>query len=196
MNDEAKKGAWNEKLHMLLTDDKYKKIIIIAGLAGIALIFISNFFDAKPKEQTPDQTVYTSSQTALAYKQEVEDSLRDIIASIEGAGATKLYVSVDSGTEYVYAADEKESSGLSSGKDSGGTKNDKSGSKEKNYITVRLSDGTEQAIILKEIQPTVRGVVVVCEGGGDIQVQQRVLEAVTKALNISSAKVCVTKLSE
>lgn len=39
------------------------------------------------------------------------------------------------------------------------------------------------------------GVVVVCEGGDLPQVQQRIIEAVTTALNISSKRVCVTKSS-
>ena len=43
------------------------------------------------------------------------------------------------------------------------------------------------------IEPKVRGVVVVCEGGDDPLVVARVMNAVTKALNISSDKVCVTK---
>ncbi len=43
------------------------------------------------------------------------------------------------------------------------------------------------------IEPKVRGVVVVCEGGDDPLVVSRVMNAVTKALNISSDKVCVTK---
>ena len=43
------------------------------------------------------------------------------------------------------------------------------------------------------IEPKVRGVVVVCDGGDDPVVRSRVLEAVTKALSISSDKVCITK---
>ena len=43
------------------------------------------------------------------------------------------------------------------------------------------------------IEPKVRGVVIVCEGGDDPVISSRVLEAVTKALSISSDKVCVTK---
>ena len=43
------------------------------------------------------------------------------------------------------------------------------------------------------IEPKVRGVVVVCEGGDDPTVVSRVLDAVTKSLNISSDKVCITK---
>jgi len=43
------------------------------------------------------------------------------------------------------------------------------------------------------IEPKVRGVVVVCDGGDDPMIKSRVLEAVTKALSISSDKVCITK---
>ena len=47
----------------------------------------------------------------------------------------------------------------------------------------------------KSIEPTVRGVVVVCQGGDDPVVVSRVLSAVTRSLSISSDKVCITKLA-
>ena len=43
------------------------------------------------------------------------------------------------------------------------------------------------------IEPKVRGVVVVCDGGDDPVVAARVLDAVTKSLCISSEKVCITR---
>ena len=48
----------------------------------------------------------------------------------------------------------------------------------------------------KALAPVIRGVIVACSGGDDSVVSARVLDAVTKALNISSAKVSVTKLQE
>ena len=48
----------------------------------------------------------------------------------------------------------------------------------------------------KSIEPTVRGVVIVCGGGDDPVVVQRVLSAVTRSLSISSDKVCITKLAD
>ena len=47
----------------------------------------------------------------------------------------------------------------------------------------------------QSITPVVRGVVIVCDGGDDPLVVSRVMSAVTKSLDISSNKVCVTKLS-
>lgn len=58
---------------------------------------------------------------------------------------------------------------------------------------VYLDDSTTKT---KEIEPVIRGVLVVCEGGDDPVVVERINEAVTKALDISTAKVCITKLSE
>lgn len=46
----------------------------------------------------------------------------------------------------------------------------------------------------KSIEPTVRGVVIVCEGGDDPLIIDRVLGAVTRSLSISSDKVYITKL--
>lgn len=48
--------------------------------------------------------------------------------------------------------------------------------------------------ITTEIQPTVRGVMVVCSGGADEAVRRRVVEAVTTALGITSGRVCVEQL--
>lgn len=46
----------------------------------------------------------------------------------------------------------------------------------------------------KSIEPTVRGVVIVCDGGDDPIVVDRVMGAVTRSLSISSDKVYITKL--
>ena len=58
------------------------------------------------------------------------------------------------------------------------------------YVYLKNSDTKT-----KSIEPTVRGVVIVCEGGEDPVVVDRVLSAVTRSLSISSDKVCITKLA-
>ena len=50
--------------------------------------------------------------------------------------------------------------------------------------------------VVKEIEPTVRGVMIVCKGADSPSIKETVLESVTKALNISSDKVCIAKLKE
>ena len=65
-------------------------------------------------------------------------------------------------------------------------------------VMITLESGTEYVYtspttLVTEILPKIRGVVVVCDGGDDIAVCERVTEVVTTALNIPQRRVCVTK---
>lgn len=190
MSKESTKETYVQKAKNLLGNEKYKKIIIICGLVGIALIFVSNFFDTKKSEPV---AINTETTTATVYKQDIEKSLTSMVSLIDGAGTAKVFVTVDCGTELVYAKDDKLTNDINN---ASGDENSKKLDSQATYITVKLADGSEQAVTLKEIEPKVRGVLVVCSGGESPIIKERVLEAVTKSLDISSAKVCVTKLSE
>jgi stage III sporulation protein AG len=48
-------------------------------------------------------------------------------------------------------------------------------------------------LLLTRIQPTVKGVAVVCGGADDSAVCQRVVDVVTTAFHISDRRVCVVK---
>lgn len=52
--------------------------------------------------------------------------------------------------------------------------------------------GGKASDISATVTPTVRGVVVVCKGGENAVVREKVSEAVCKALGVSAARVCVT----
>lgn len=65
-------------------------------------------------------------------------------------------------------------------------------------VMITLESGTEYVytsptVLVTEILPKIRGVVVVCDGGNDAAVCERVTEVVTTALNIPQRRVCVTK---
>ena len=65
-------------------------------------------------------------------------------------------------------------------------------------VMITLESGTEyvyttQTMLVTEVLPKVRGVVVVCDGGNDPSVCERVSEVITTALNIPKRRVCVTK---
>lgn len=141
------------KAKKLFESDKVRKFVIIAGIIGIALIFLSTYIDfgsfAKGKGEEFSVTTYST---------EIQSDLQTVISQIEGAGKTNVLLTMENSVEYVY-----------------------------------LDDSTTKT---KEIEPLIRGVLVVCEGGDDPVVVERVTEAVTKALDISTAKVCITKLSE
>ncbi len=141
-------------LKKIISNDRIRRIIIIAGIIGIALIFLSTYidFDGISSKQGEEEFSVTT------YSTQIESDLQTVIQKIQGAGETHVLLTMENSVEYVY-----------------------------------LDDSTTKT---KEVEPLIRGVLVVCEGGDDPVVVERITEAVTKALDISTAKVCITKLSE
>lgn len=179
-------------IEKICRSERFKKMIIIIGFTGIGLIFISTLVNHK-SPQSPSTAVTSEMQDcADEYRQQLEQSLADIISKVDGAGKTQVFLTMESSAEVVYAADEKQSNEHKS--DNGTSENETV--TETNYITIKLSDGTQQAVKLKELEPQVRGVIVVCEGGNDSIVQENIMRAVKTVFNISSTKVCILKSSD
>ena len=175
-----------------ISENKYKKIIVFLGLGGILIIFASDFFK-KPENKTLDLKE-NEKISAEKYVDNLQKSLESIVSSIKGAGKSKVLVTLENGSETIYATEEKKNKEALEDKSEGKTTRKKeSNDSEKKYITIKNSEGAEQALAVTEIQPKIKGVIIVCSGGDDSQVQQRIVTAVTTALNITSKRVCVTK---
>ncbi|MVB12988.1 hypothetical protein CAFE_37410 [Caprobacter fermentans] len=179
-------------LDLLAENENYRKIILGAGLVGIALIFLSGFLTNSGKTQ---QTAVSPSKTYTAeeYETHLETELTELITKIQGVGSANVMVTLEQTKQSVYAKEEKASGQTTKDQSDGTTRNETDQSNETNYILVKGADGSEQALAVTEIQPVVKGVVVVCDGGGNPVVQQSVIDAVTTALDISSVRVCVIK---
>ena len=177
----------------LFKENNGKKIIMIAGFIGIALILISSFL---PEKKTNDEYLNKKAETETAdYTKELEQKLTDIICSINGVGLSKVMVTLESGVEYVYANEEKKNTDKYEDITNDETiKYQQKDDIEQRVIIVDGPDGKE-ALLTTKIEPKIKGVIVVCEGGENPEVEEKVINAITVALDISSRKVCVSKLS-
>lgn len=183
----------SKKVKEFLLKDKFRKIIVIAGVLGIVLIFFSGHLKSSSKKREKAESAQQNS--TQQYVSKLEGSLKEMISSIKGAGNTKVLVTLESTEETVYATEEKKNKEATEDKTTDGqtSKKRESDDCEKKYITIKDADGTERALSVTQIQPTIKGVVVVCEGGNQPEVQQKITDAVKTALNITSKKVYVTK---
>jgi hypothetical protein len=190
--DEKGSGKNGTLFDKLAGNDKYRKVIIAVCVIGIALIFLSGIFknDSAPAKEPSSQP----SVTADEYAGQLESRLTDLITGIQGVGTAKVLVTMERNTEYVYATEDKTSNQTTDDKSGGSsTRTQENDSSEKKYILVKDADGSQKALAVTEVQPIVKGVVVVCDGGDNPAVQENVIDAVTTALNLSSARVCVIK---
>ncbi len=180
--------TWLTGLTARLRGDKGRRLLLIAGVIGIALLALSELLPTKT------DAVSSGSVTADEFVRQTEERLTTLVSSIEGAGNCRVLVTLENGVEYVYATEQKTNSDRQEDTDDTATRLTQRDDSESTVIVVDTGDGRE-GLLVTEIQPTIRGVVVVCEGGDREDVRSRVIEAVTVAMDLSSKRVCVTKLT-
>ena len=174
----------NKILKKISSVKNHPKVLMIAGLCGILLIFLSNYIPTAKKDKS--ETVQSIS--ADEYRQTVKNSVCDIVKSITGDSDPTVVITLESGIRYDYA-NEKESDTSESSDDR--SEENRKASKQ-TYITVRDADGGEKPLIVTEYMPEIRGVAIVCAYGDSPSVAEKIKDAVTAALNITSQRVYVS----
>lgn len=169
-------------------------LIMILGLVGILLIGISPML--KRNDGTEKNKSYTESYpSAEEYAAALETRLKDILGKIDGVGEVEVMITLKSGYTYTYAVTEKVDSDVSEEyKSEDQRKTQQKSTTEQNYVMVEGSSSA-QPLVTALNEPEIKGVVVVCTGGGDAKVVAQVTNAVRTALDISSAKITVSKIS-
>lgn len=162
---------------------KNPKTLVILGLSGIMLIFFSTLFSGSEQPTTDN----TSEMTAEEYRLRLQEDIAETVKSITGSRRVTVIVTLDSGLRYTYADTVEETTSDKTESDSQSTGSElKSG-----YITVKSPEGGEEALLLKTAMPEIRGVAVVCEGGDNELLREKIENAVTAALNITSKRVYI-----
>lgn len=160
------------------------RLIMIIGLAGIALIFLSSLFPSGSKSKTAiGETV-----TAEEYRKIVYNSVKEIVTGITGDKNPTVVITLESGVKHSYADLKESDTSASSDKES---EQNRKATKQ-SYITVKSADGGEVPLIVTEIMPEIRGVAIVCGLGDSPAVAEKIQNAVTAALDITSQRVYVS----
>lgn len=165
-----------EKILEKIKRDKRVALIVCVGLAGIILLTLSELI---PQKSAPNENSKETAVTDIRdnYEKDIEERLTSIVSSINGAGRTEVMVTLASGDENVYAVKEKIGDGT----------------KEREYVVID-SDTNESGLLLKVIEPEIRGVAVVCEGADSANVRQEIVSTVSAVLGISTNRISIAKI--
>jgi len=109
-----------------------------------------------------------SSSELIEYSKKVEERILELCSKVEGVKNVSVAVSFESGFEYVYATDGDKTLTVGSG-------------------------SSESAVRVTEKPPTISGVGIVCTGGGDPRIQQKLINLISAAYGISSNKIYITE---
>lgn len=179
-----------EKLKAKLPKSK-SGFLIILGIFGLVLVLVSSIDTNDKSEVSATENITKVNQSIGSgdYVLQVESKLERVISDMLGKSPVTVMVTLESGTEYVYADEVKTDADVT--KDQSALKTQQSDSNQKTYIVVKDSEGNEHPLIVTEKMPTVRGVVVVCDNGETTAVASAVRLAVKSALNVSDDKICI-----
>lgn len=174
----------NETAKKYISKLRSPKLLIFGGIIGIALIFLSSFLSASPTEE---KTQNTQEFSVNEYKLQLENDITQAVKDITGSRKISVVVTLESGIRYSYADQREESVA------------DKTESKltssqtnfKESYITVKTADGGERALLITEQMPEIRGVAVVCEGGDNEIIAEKIKNTVTAAFGITSKRVYI-----
>lgn len=191
MNQEKAQKDWMALLRGVL---QKKNALFILGLAGILLIFLSDaLFAPRPADDAPQPEPEPQSAPSAETERALEARLAELIGQVEGAGNVRVMLTLENAGETVYAYDEQGDTRTVSGGENGAE--ERSQSYENRHVMIEAENGT-QALVETCLEPEVKGVAVVCEGGDDITVIKRVTELVSVVLRLPTNRVCVIKMTE
>lgn len=164
--------------------DKKTALFVLIGFTGILIIFFSEFSTKKDDDKKTDYS--TQEVSSSTYCEYLEDKVQEIVESIEGAGETRVMITLSETTEYIYATNDKDTRKSSD--------NDDNSTFENDYVIIE-NNSNDAGLLIKTIEPKVRGVAVVCAGGNDSSVQRQIYSAVSAVLNISTSRISISKLN-
>lgn len=164
--------------------DKKTALFVVIGFTAILIIFLSEFSNSVVDEK--DMDMNTEEMSSATYCEYIEEKVEEIVESIEGAGEAKVMITLSETTEYIYATNDKDSRKNSENSDDLTFEND--------YVIIE-NNSNDTGLLIKTIEPKVRGIAVVCEGGNDSTVQRQIYSAVSAVLNISTSRISISKLN-
>ena len=160
------------KVQGLIGKYRYAVLVLVIGLA---LLWIPG--KSAQKEQTEEV-----DPRPISHQEFTQESLTEILQTIQGAGKVKVLLSTASGEETVYQIDNDTS-----------TTGD-GGSNRTQTVIVTDSQRTESGLIRQMNPPVYLGAIVVCQGAESPTVRLAITQAVAKITGLGSDAICVLKM--
>lgn len=162
---------------------KHIGLIVTVIFILILLIILFGNFDFLRISTSSINASQTASSTYISsseYVGNMEQKLKTIISKIKGAGKVDVMVTLESGTNLLLASNDE-------------TKTVKSGSDSTTTVSVNPiileQSGDGAPIVIGEVLPKIKGVVVVSSGAGNIAVRMNILNAVQTLLDLNDTQI-------
>ena len=161
---------------------------LVIFLVGVVIVIIAGSYIWSVDESV---VVSENSITDVFDAEVFEKKLANILSKIQGAGEVEVMISYQTGIETIPLLDTKDSNTVTEESGNDSARRTEQNSLETSIIFNQEKNGNKMPYISKTIMPTVEGVIVTCDGGGDEVVRSNVVKAVTVVTGVTANKVQV-----
>lgn len=186
------KGNFFKKLFSSSNKNLKMDILAIFITGVILLIISSSFFGGDKKTVSVETEVKQKNENNnnTNIETDIEKRLSEIFSQIEGAGNTKVMITLSSTSEKVIAKDTRQERNTENGENSSSEKT----VFEESTVSIENNEGKNQPFVISESMPQIQGAVIVSEGADNAYVKSAITEAAEALLNLPSHKIAVFKM--
>ena len=134
-------------------------------------------------------------QDWLAYADSLENTLEDVLSTMEGAGNVKVMITLESSGETIVEKDITTGINASTQVDSDGGSYNTSGNEKTGETVYVQQDRVSYPYVKQVISPKVAGVVVSVQGGDSQTINKNITEAIQALFGIEAHKIKIIKMS-
>ena len=173
-------SVWTRFIRRMSTDRRTELLVYggVALLVVVLYLFVSRAADGGTAANADGVQVLSTANAA-----DTETRLQEVLSCIRGAGRVEVMITYETGREIVPAMTTSVNSNGSETSDGDKSSSSQQSTESTQPATVSQS-GSNAPIVLKEIEPVVRGVIVVADGAADVTVRLDLQRAVRAVLDI------------
>ncbi len=173
-------SVWTRFIRRMRTDRRTELLVYggVALLVVVLYLFVSRAADGGTAANADGVQVLSAANAA-----DTETRLQEVLSCIRGAGRVEVMITYETGREIVPAMTTSINSNGSETSDGDKSSSSQQSTESTQPATVSQS-GSNAPIVLKEIEPVVRGVIVVADGAADVTVRLDLQRAVRAVLDI------------
>ncbi|WP_110953170.1 hypothetical protein [Anaerosinus massiliensis] len=173
--------------------------VVWLGVIGIVLLIFGSIFDGNMlssktlpnSEAKNDVNVEMDTNNKNSYEKNLEYKLTQLLSRTKGAGNVAVSITLEGSARQEHEKNIVKETKTVQEKDTSGGVRTTTEIKENQQILVNKENGVDKPVVLREINPTIKGVLVIADGAADSIVKANLTKAVETSLGISSYKITV-----
>lgn len=199
---------WNQIVEKLQRIGKDRFLLLF--LAGLMLIVIAMPMEKKESTDTERSSGMSvpegdSQETSAAaeeilwendaeiYRRQLCLQLKEFLQKIDGVGQTEVYITMHSSSEIIVERNSPYTRRSEEEVEGGNTRTVGETENGSEVVLMQQQDGSQSPIVVKEIVPVVKGVVIAAQGADNIKVKNEIVQLVMALFGIEEHKIRVVK---